>query len=437
MPRLILPTLIAWLGGAAIAESQCGPNGCYVRPAPPRQDAAEVPAALRQAWRAVARIVHDEGAGSSAGSGTLIATSERGSWFLTCAHLFDGPGKTRVLYRDATASAHVVAIDREHDLALLQTRPQNGDAVSVSQETPTGVLSACGFGGTGVFRCVRGPITGRAVASGARFPSLRIRGVVRSGDSGGPVFDPHGRLVAVIWGQRGGETYAMGGEPLRKILAHLSRGSRVSTPGSPSRPTPPLTPVVRNEPAPRGCDCGDWKKSIEGRLAEIDGRPAPTLPPDLLRRDDLDRLSTDWERRFARIDSRASPAGTTPATGAPPPTPSTIRGLGDWLSRRAMLAALAGGAPTAAAAVLAWKLWRRRRAHRASETSQRPIAVDSPPPPQRVVPETHYVSYERDEFARAHQWACEQLARKYPGSVEMLSSLDSLIKQQLNSNPMS
>lgn len=61
-----------------------------------------------------------------------------------------------------------------------------------------------------------------------------------------------------------------------------------------------------------------------------------------------------------------------------------------------------------------------------------PIAVDTPPPPQQVVPETHYVPYEQDQYARAHQWASEQLARKFPGSIEMLTTLDSLIKQQLN-----
>ncbi|QDT70489.1 hypothetical protein MalM25_34370 [Planctomycetes bacterium MalM25] len=421
-----LLTLLAWLGGATIAESQCGPSGCYVRPAPPRQVVNEAPASRLPATlrRAVVRIVHDEGAGSSVGSGALIATNERGSWFLTCAHLFDGPGKTRVVLGGVTAAARVVAIDREHDLALLQTSSQRGEPVRVAAVEPKGELAACGFGGTGVFRCVRGPVVGRATASGARFASVRIRGAVRSGDSGGPVFDPRGRLVAVIWGQRGGETYAMGGEPLRKILERVSRLISSSP-----RPTPPLTPVARNQETPRGCDCGDWKQAVEGRLAS---RPAPALPTDLLRRDDLNRLSIAWEHRFARLESISQSA-----VSEPPAPPTTRQSLGDWISRRAMLAALAGGAPTAAAAVLAWKLWRRRRARRVHEESQRPIAVDSPPPPQRVVPETHYVSYERDEFARAHQWACEQLARKFPGSVEMLSSLDSLIKQQMNGTPES
>lgn len=413
--------LLAWLGGATIAESQCGPSGCYVRPAPARQEGDDVSAAVREAYRSVARIVHEERAGASIGSGTLVASDRRAAWFLTCAHLFDGPGKTRVLLGGVAATARVVAIDRPHDLALLQTVPFDVESVSVSATTPTGDLIACGFGGEGVFRSVRGPVTGRAIASGARHPSMRIRGAVRSGDSGGPVFDRRGRLVAVVWGERGGETYAMGGEPLRQMFSRLSQVAKA----------PAVSPVPRQEKPPQDCDCTAWKQAIESRLAQLDQRPASSLPPDLLRHDDLNRLSRDWEQRFARVESRPSSAESAPTSPV-----RAKQALGDWLSRRAMLTALAGGTPAVGAAILAWRLWRKRgekrgERSRSSEATQ-PIAVDTPPPPQQVVPETHYVAYERDEFARAHQWACEQLARKFPGSVELLSSLDSLIKQQLN-----
>jgi hypothetical protein len=67
----------------------------------------------------------------------------------------------------------------------------------------------------------------------------------------------------------------------------------------------------------------------------------------------------------------------------------------------------------------------------AAERALDPVAVDTPPPPQRTVPETHYVSVEKDSFAKAHQWASEHVARKYPGATEILQAQDSLIKQYL------
>jgi hypothetical protein len=65
------------------------------------------------------------------------------------------------------------------------------------------------------------------------------------------------------------------------------------------------------------------------------------------------------------------------------------------------------------------------------KAKSRPVAVDSPPPPQQTVPETHYVPVEQDSFAKAHQWASEHVARKYPGATEVLQTQESLIKQFL------
>ena len=61
-----------------------------------------------------------------------------------------------------------------------------------------------------------------------------------------------------------------------------------------------------------------------------------------------------------------------------------------------------------------------------------PVAFDSPPLPQQRVPMNHYVPYENDSYAAAHQWASRQMAQKYPGAVETLTTLEGMIKQQLN-----
>ena len=60
-----------------------------------------------------------------------------------------------------------------------------------------------------------------------------------------------------------------------------------------------------------------------------------------------------------------------------------------------------------------------------------PVAVDSPPPPQQTTTERHYVPFEVDNFRKAHGWACEQLARKYPGVADYLTHLESLTNQYL------
>jgi hypothetical protein len=72
-----------------------------------------------------------------------------------------------------------------------------------------------------------------------------------------------------------------------------------------------------------------------------------------------------------------------------------------------------------------------------SRVAQSAVPVDSPPVRQSAPPETHYVEVERDWTAKAHQWADEQIARKYAdhrlGTVELLSARDALVKQYLAS----
>ena len=63
-----------------------------------------------------------------------------------------------------------------------------------------------------------------------------------------------------------------------------------------------------------------------------------------------------------------------------------------------------------------------------------PVAVDSPPLPPVVDTERHYVPYETDNYRRAHGWAAEQIARKFPGAGDLLTTMDSLIKQFLAGN---
>ena len=86
-------------------------------------------------------------------------------------------------------------------------------------------------------------------------------------------------------------------------------------------------------------------------------------------------------------------------------------------------------------------LWRTLRRRKESITARDPppqtktpsvITVESPPPPQAIVPETRFAPYERDTFAEAFAWAEAELVRKYPGAVSTLETMKGLIDQFLS-----
>jgi hypothetical protein len=261
-----------------------------------------------QSTQAVASCrVHNQlpGGVANVGSGTLIdvTTSGERGLVLTCAHLFtEGTGQVVVEFPGGKRhGALVVAIDQQADLAALEISRPSVSAVEVNQQLPAGSnLTACGFGPVGAYRCIAGPTLGYSEGPGQT--SVRIGGAVRSGDSGGGVFDNRGRLVAVVWGESGGVTYASTGRPLGRFLDRVL--GRRANGGSPSAPatmpnsgvvcpdgTCPLiggrfqAPVVTPPtigPAPQSpsqsCECGDAMAAIAARLDAMESRPAPSTP---------------------------------------------------------------------------------------------------------------------------------------------------------------
>ncbi len=405
--------------------SACGPYGCPTeRPPDRREEASSLPRP------SIGRVSHRTAQGVFSGTATLVAHEEGTSYFVTCAHLFDdGPGRTEVASKTlGRLPARLLAMDRGNDLVLLETARCNVDPAKTAELQSQGDLTACGFGPVGQFRCVRGPIAGYAQPEGATSPSLRMRGAVRPGDSGGPVFDRLGRLVAVIWGERRGETYATFGKPLRRILGRLPRRRPGLVPVEriPSqKPTLPPPPSIANQPN----EDQVWRDRVEGRLSASESLLKSLDLSQFANRDELHKATSSWSVRVGRMETRLRGIAAKVAGRAIPA--ATAAG---WMAP--LLTALGIGGPVGAALFAGQFLIRRRvRSRRPASDAvaiDRPIVVDSPPPPQRVVPETHYVSYERDEYAKAHQWASEQLVRKFPGSVEMITSLDSLIRQRMN-----
>lgn len=225
--------------------------------------------------------IHVSGDGST-GSGTLIGPG----LVVTCNHLFtESRSGVVVRFRDGRqVAAQVIAQDRANDLAALVIEPVEIRPFAVSSEDPSGALSACGYGPNGQFRGIRGRITGYAQAQGSSYPSTTIQGGVRSGDSGGGVFNDRNELVGVIWGTQGGETYAMCGEPVRKLVEQTqcyngrcyspiyTQPSRPVYPTQPVRPAPPTT----TPPSGKPCECeakwtavSSWRTDVDQQLTSI------------------------------------------------------------------------------------------------------------------------------------------------------------------------
>jgi Trypsin-like peptidase domain len=381
----------------------------------------------------------------STGSGTLVRRSNSLGLVLTCSHLFDNAtGRIIVSFTNGQRfAARLVERDRAHDLAALMIRRPDAEPITASDNEPDGILSACGYGPDGQLRCFRGNITGQATAVGAVFPSLTIGGAARPGDSGGGVLNANGQLVGVLWGQRDGLTYATCGQPVREFLRRILRQPANQPPAQPGK-----------QAAAAGRDWQAWSAEIESRLQSIHAQKQDK--GDYVQRGDLkDYLRTaDAPKLDGQLDSLAARFRTVHSRveSIEQRVKQVVAGKAGYFEGlsfgKLLVGALGLSGPVAAAVVIAGGLAGRRvrsrltrreskAAHlpalhpRPSTLDPRPIPVDSPPPPQRTVPETHYVPVEKDSFAKAHQWASEQVARKYPGATEVLQAQDSLIKQHL------
>ncbi len=165
------------------------------------------------------------------GSGTLVDATADGSQglVLSCAHLFtEGVGQVMVEFLDGrTHGVRVDAVDRAADLSALSiAHPRESPAAVSFELASSALLTACGFGPSGEYRCIAGSVVGAAEGPGQ--VSVQMAGAVRSGDSGGGVFDEQGRLVAVIWGEASGVTYASCGVPLARFVEGVLGGRQTA-----------------------------------------------------------------------------------------------------------------------------------------------------------------------------------------------------------------
>jgi S1-C subfamily serine protease len=141
-----------------------------------------------------------EGSGWVVGRGLVV----------TNAHVVAGQDDTAVQAQGSGPhlSAQAVAYDARNDIAILRVPGLDAPALRLASDAPSGTAAAIlGFPENGPYdvRAARIGATTAAVSQDAygRGPVLRrlvpIRGLVRHGNSGGPVVDAQGRVLATVF----------------------------------------------------------------------------------------------------------------------------------------------------------------------------------------------------------------------------------------------
>jgi S1-C subfamily serine protease len=203
-------------------------DGPEARVAPPKAGIARDPEVAAAAASVVKVLGTACGLGVE-GSGWVA----RDGLVVTNAHVVAGQDDTRVLLRgrDPGMKATAVAFDPKNDLAVLRVDGLGAKPLPIAGNPRAGTSAAVlGFPHNGPYdvRAARLGETRTTVTQDAygRGPVQRLisslRGVVRSGNSGGPMVDGRGRVVTTIFaattsGPRGG--YGVPNSVVKRVLA--------------------------------------------------------------------------------------------------------------------------------------------------------------------------------------------------------------------------
>lgn len=168
---------------------------------------AETRALAESATASTARIgATGCGAGIAVGSGFFVAPS----YVVTNAHVVAGSDATNVTVGGSTHTATVVAFDPDADLALLHAPDATAPALRLMTDAPqrgsTGAI--LGYPGGGELTVTAGAVTAAHLVAGpgiygsgsSERSIIELRGVIRRGNSGGPLVVEPGLVGAVIFG---------------------------------------------------------------------------------------------------------------------------------------------------------------------------------------------------------------------------------------------
>ena len=153
---------------------------------------------------------------------------------VTNAHVVAGEDDTVVQLRGAGPKlrAHAIAFETKDDIAVLQVDGLGGRVLPIAADAPPGRSAAIlGFPHNGGYdvRAARLGATRRVISQDAygRGPVTRsmlsLRGLVRHGNSGGPLVDGRGRVVGTVFAAASGggphDGFAVPNPVVRQILA--------------------------------------------------------------------------------------------------------------------------------------------------------------------------------------------------------------------------
>ncbi len=174
---------------------------------------------------AVVRVIVQDRAGRSHGSGALVAVTASHGLVLTNWHVVrDAAAPPTVVFPDGFQSAATIArVDRDWDLAALVIWRPRASPIPLAETPPRpGEMLAIAGYGQGQYRVATGQCT-QYLSPGRRHPFelVELAASARQGDSGGPIFNDRGELAGVLFGSAFGRTTGSHSGRVRQFLGPL------------------------------------------------------------------------------------------------------------------------------------------------------------------------------------------------------------------------